>query len=119
MNKYVEAALAGYAAAKQELESYVRANTDFTVSINDGGYPLVITLSPSEDAMQESLFEPDANGAIGEIIITCSSTGVGVDLGLKCHMQAEILKKLLGKCAVVAEASLHAYKAGRSEALNE
>lgn len=113
MNKYVEAALAGYDTARHDLEKFVRENTDFTASINDGGYPLIITLSPSEDAMQESLFEPDANGAIGEIIITCSSTGVGVDLGLKCHMQAEILKKLLGKCAVVAEASLHAYKAGK------
>lgn len=119
MNKYVEAALAGYDIARQELEKYVRENTDFTVAINDGGYPLVITLSPSEDAMQESLFEPDANGEIGEIVITCSSTGVGVDLGLKCHMQAEILKKLLGKCAIVAEASLHAYKAGKSEAAYE
>ena len=119
MNKYVEAALAGYDAARQNLEEYVRENTDFAVDIDMDGYPMTVTLSPSEDAMQESLFEPDANGAIGEIIITCSSTGVGVDLGLKCHMKAEILKKLLGKCAVVAEASLHAYKAGKSEAAYE
>ena len=76
MNKYVEAALAGYAAARQNLEEYVRENTDFAVDIDMACYPMTVTLSPSEDAMQESLFEPDSNGAIGEIIITCSSTGV-------------------------------------------
>lgn len=78
-----------------------------------GGYPLVFTFTPSVDSAQESMFEPDENGAIGSLRVICSSAGAGVDLGLKCHIQAEVLKKLLSRCQVCAEASLHAYKAGR------
>lgn len=113
MNKYVETALLDYDSAKRELEKFVRENTEFELSIDDGGYPLVFTFSPSEDAAQESLFEPDENGVLGSLRVICSSTGAGVDLGLKCHIQAEVLKKLLSRCQVCAEASLHAYKAGR------
>lgn len=113
MNKYIEEALAGYDSAKRELEKFTRANTDFELDIDDGGYPLVFTFSPSEDAAQESMFEPDENGAVGSLRVICSSAGAGVDLGLKCHIQAEVLKKLLSRCQVCAEASLHAYKAGR------
>ena len=57
--------------------------------------------------------EPDENGAVGSLRVICSSAGAGVDLGLKCHIQAEVLKKLLSRCQVCAEASLHAFKAGR------
>ena len=111
MNKYVEAALESYETIKKELKTFTRANTDFELDIDDGGYPLVFT--PSEDAAQESMFEPDENGAVGSLRVICSSAGAGVDLGLKCHIQAEVLKKLLSRCQVCAEASLHAYKAGR------
>lgn len=113
MNKYVEAALESYEAVKTELKNFTRANTDFELDIDDGGYPLVFTFSPSEDAAQESMLEPDENGVLGEMKVICSSHGAGVDLGLKCHIQAEVLKKLLSRCQVCAEASLHAYKAGR------
>ena len=113
MNKYIEEALAGYDSAKRELEKFTKENTDFELSFDDGGYPLVFTFSPSEDAAQESMFEPDENGAVGSLRVICSSAGAGVDLGLKCHIQAEVLKKLLSRCQVCAEASLHAYKAGR------
>lgn len=61
--------------------------------------------------MQQSLFTPDENGAIGEIMVICSSSGVGVDLGIKCHIQADVLKKLLSKCAGTCEAYLHAARA--------
>lgn len=113
MNKYVETALLDYDSMKRELEKFVRENTDFELDIDDGGYPLTFTFTPSEDAAQESMFEPDENGALGSLRVICSSTGAGVDLELKCHIQAEVLKKLLSRCQVCAEASLHAYKAGR------
>lgn len=113
MNKYIQEALLDYDSAKRELEKFTKENTDFELSLDDGGYPLVFTFSPSEDAAQESMFEPDENGAVGSLRVICSSAGAGVDLGLKCHIQAEVLKKLLSRCQVCAEASLHAYKAGR------
>lgn len=113
MNKYIQEALLDYDSAKRELEKFTKENTDFELDIDDGGYPLVFTFSPSEDAAQESMFEPDENGAVGSLRVICSSAGAGVDLGLKCHIQAEVLKKLLSRCQVCAEASLHAFKAGR------
>ena len=113
MNKYIEAALESYETIKKELKTFTRANTDFELDIDDGGYPLVFTFSPREDAAQESMFEPYENGAVGSLRVICSSAGAGVDLGLKCHIQAEVLKKLLSRCQVCAEASLHAFKAGR------
>ena len=113
MNKYVEAALGSYESIKADLIGFTRANTDFDLTINDGSYPLIFTFTPSEDAAQDSLFEPDENGVLGEMKVICSSSGAGVDLGLKCHIQAEVLKKLLSRCQVCAEASLHAFKAGR------
>lgn len=113
MNKYIEAALESYETIKTELKTFTRANTDFELDIDDGGYPLVFTFTPSEDAAQESMFEPDENGVLGDMRVICSSAGAGVDLGLKCHIQAEVLKKLLSRCQVCAEASLHAFKAGR------
>lgn len=113
MNKYVEAALSAYASIKADLIGFTRANTDFDLTIDDGSYPLIFTFTPSEDAAQDSLFEPDENGALGEMKVICSSAGAGVDLGLKYHIQAEVLKKLLSRCQVCAEASLHAFKAGR------
>ena len=109
MNKYVEAALESYETIKTELKTFTRANTDFELDIDDGGYPLVFTFSPS----QEIMFEPDEDGVLGDMRVICSSAGAGVDLGLKCHIQAEVLKKLLSRCQACAEASLHAYKAGR------
>lgn len=113
MNKYIEAALESYETIKTELKNFTRANTDFELDIDDSGYPLVFTFTPSVDAAQASLFEPDENGVLGDMRVICSSTGAGVDLGLKCHIQAEVLKKLLSRCQACAEASLHAYKAGR------
>ena len=113
MNKYVESALGSYESIKADLIGFTRANTDFDLTIDDGSYPLIFTFTPSEDAAQDSLFEPDENGVLGEMKIICSSSGAGVDLGLKCHIQAEVLKKLLSRCQVCAEASLHAFKAGR------
>lgn len=113
MNKYIQEALLDYDSAKRELEKFTKENTDFELDIDDGGYPLVFTFSPSEDAAQESMFEPDENGVLGDMRVICSSAGAGVDLGLKCHIQAEVLKKLLSRCQVCAEASLHAFKAGR------
>lgn len=113
MNKYVESALDSYESIKADLIGFTRANTDFDLTIDDGSYPLIFTFTPSEDAAQDSLFEPDENGVLGEMKVICSSSGAGVDLGLKCHIQAEVLKKLLSRCTVCAEASLHAFKAGR------
>lgn len=113
MNKYIQEALYVYARANRELEKFTKENTDFELSLDNGGYPLVFTFTPSEDAAQESMFTPDENGAVGSMRVICSSAGAGVDLGLKCHIQAEVLKKLLSRCQVCAEASLHAYKAGR------
>ena len=113
MNKYVESALGSYESIKADLIGFTRANTDFDLTIDDGSYPLIFTFTPSEDAAQDSLFEPDENGVLGEMKVICSSSGAGVDLGLKCHIQAEVLKKLLSRCQVCAEASLHTFKAGR------
>lgn len=113
MNKYIQEALLDYAGTKSELDKFTRENTDFELDIDDGGYPLVFTFTPSEDSAQESMFTPDENGAVGSMRVICSSAGAGVDLGLKCHIQAEVLKKLLSRCQVCAEASLHAFKAGR------
>ena len=113
MNKYIQEALLDYDSAKRELEKFTRENTDFDLSIDDGGYPITFTFTPRDDARQESMFEPDENGAVGSLRVICSSAGAGVDLGLKCHIQAEVLKKLLSRCQVCAEASLHAFKAGR------
>ena len=113
MNKYVESALGSYESIKADLIGFTRANTDFDLTIDDGSYPPIFTFTPSEDAAQDSLFEPDENGVLGEMKVICSSSGAGVDLGLKCHIQAEVLKKLLSRCQVCAEASLHAFKAGR------
>lgn len=113
MNKYIQEALLDYDSAKRELEKFTKENTDFELSLDDGGYPLTFTFTPSEDSAQESMFTPDENGAVGSMRVICSSAGAGVDLGLKCHIQAEVLKKLLSRCQVCAEASLHAFKAGR------
>lgn len=115
MNKYIQEALYDYDSAKRELKKFTEENTDFELAIDDGGYPITFTFTPSVDSAQESMFEPDENGAVGSLRVICSSAGAGVDLGLKCHIQAEILKKLLSRCTVCAEAGLHAYKAGRSE----
>lgn len=115
MNEYAAAALSGYDIARVKLERFTRDNTDFDLMISDSGYPIIFTFSPSEDAQQESIFEPDGNGAVGEIRVVCSSSGIGVDMGIKCHMQAEVLKKLLGHCQACAEACLHAYKASDCE----
>lgn len=113
MNKYIQEALLDYDSAKRDLEKFTKENTDFELSLDDGGYPLTFTFTPSVDSAQESMFTPDENGAVGSLRIICSSAGAGVDLGLKCHIQAEVLKKLLSRCQVCAEASLHAFKAGR------
>ena len=113
MNKYIQEALLDYDSAKRELEKFTKENTDFELSLDDGGYPLTFTFTPSVDSAQESMFTPDENGAVGSMCVICSSAGAGVDLGLKCHIQAEVLKKLLSRCQVCAEASLHAFKAGR------
>ena len=52
MNKYVEAALAGYDAARQDLEEYVRKNTDFAVDIDMACYPMTVsTLTPRASAI--------------------------------------------------------------------
>ena len=113
MNKYIQEALLDYDSAKRELEKFTKENTDFELSLDDGGYPLTFTFTPSEDSALESMFTPVENGAVGSMRVICSSAGAGVDLGLKCHIQAEVLKKLLSRCQVCAEASLHAFKAGR------
>lgn len=113
MNKYIEHALADYNEIKAELSAFTKVHTDFELDIDDGGYPIVFTFTPSADADQESMFETDDTGALGSLRVICSSAGAGVDLELKCHIQAEVLKKLLSRCQACAEASLHAYKAGR------
>lgn len=93
MNKYIQEALLDYDSAKRELEKFTKENTDFELSLDDGGYPLTFTFTPSVDSAQESMFTPDENGAVGSMRVICSSAGAGVDLGLKCHIQAEVLKK--------------------------
>lgn len=115
MNKYIDEAIAFFNHTIEDLKIFTEANTDFTLTADLEAYPLRFIFEPSENAMQESLFEPDEDGAIGEIIVICSSGGTGVDLGIKCHMQAEVFKKLLSKCTNVSEAYLHAYKAQMSE----
>lgn len=115
MNEYIQAALYDYDIARAKLERFTRDNTDFELTIADAGYPIIFTFSPSEDAQQESIFEPDSNGAVGEIRVACSSSGIGVDMGIKCHVQAAVLKKLLGHCQACAEMRLHAYMAGSCE----
>ena len=115
MNKYIEAAMQGVGIAVEDLKKFTRENTDFEVSIDADGYPIRFVFSPSEDALQECLFEADENGVIGEMIVTYSSTGTGVDLGGSRIIKKEGLKKLLSKCAGVGEAYLHGYKASRAE----
>lgn len=111
MNKYISEAIEGFNTAFADLKKYTEENTDFDLTARFDGYPIRFVFEPSEDAMQESLFTPDENSAIGEITVICSSSGVGVDLGIKCHIQAEVLKKLLSKCAGTCEAYLHAERA--------
>lgn len=62
MNKYIQEALYDYDRAKRELEKFTKENTDFELSLDDGGYPLTFTFTPSVDSAQESMFEPDENG---------------------------------------------------------
>lgn len=116
MNKYITEAIDGFNVAFVELREYTEKNTDFALTAKFDGYPIRFVFEPTEDTMQESLFQPDENGAIGEITVICSSSGVGVDLGIKCHIQAEVLKKLLSKCASTCEAYLHAQRAQAVEA---
>ena len=113
MNKYVEAALESYEAVKTELKNFTRVNTDFELDIDDGGYPLVFTFSPSEDAAQESMFEPDENGVLGDMRVICSSAGAGVDLGLKCH---QFGPRAAHQCAETRD-ELHRY--GQKKAMRE
>ena len=115
MNKYISEAIAGFNGAYADLKKFTEENTDFALTAQFDGYPIRFVFEPSEDAMQQSLFQPDENGAIGEITVICSSSGVGVDLGIKCHIQAEVLKKLLNKCAGTCEAYLHAQRAQEAE----
>ncbi len=83
MNKYIQEALYDYDSAKRELKKFTKENTDFELAIDDGGYPLTFTFTPSVDSAQESMFEPDENGAVGSLRVICSSAGAGVDLGAK------------------------------------
>lgn len=82
MNKYIQEALYDYDSAKRELEKFTKENTDFELSLDDGGYPLTFTFTPSVDSAQASIFEPDENAAVGSLRVICSSAGAGVDLGL-------------------------------------
>lgn len=113
-NTYVEHAIEAYHAAQRELRKYTQENTGLAVEIREESYPLTYVFSPSDDAMQESLFEPDDNGDVGEMTIICSSGGVGVDFRIKMHIQADVLKKLIAKCTTCAELCLHAEKAARA-----
>ena len=47
MNKYIQEALLDYDSAKRELEKFTKENTDFELAIDDGGYPLTFTFTPS------------------------------------------------------------------------
>ena len=49
MNKYIQEALLDYDSAKRELEKFTKENTDFELSLDDGGYPLTFTFTPSVD----------------------------------------------------------------------
>lgn len=111
MNKYIEHAIRDYENAEATLAKFCAENTDFEVTIFTIGYPIRFVLSPREDAMQESMFEPDAEGAIGEVEIIYCSGGTSVHFGLKCNMQSNVLKKLLNLCAACGEAALHCFKA--------
>lgn len=118
MNKYAEQAIAAHDSAAQALKDFCEYNTDFEVEISTDCYPMKFIFTPREDAAQESLFETDADGAVGEIVVTYSCGGTRVDFGLKCRLQTAVLKKLLNKCAVCGETYLHAFKA-RWEAAHE
>ena len=50
MNKYIQEALYDYDSAKRELEKFTKENTDFELSLDDGGYPLTFTFTPSVDS---------------------------------------------------------------------
>lgn len=114
ISAYIETAVNGYSVAIAELERYTRDHTALCVQINDGGYPMTYTFTPQEDAWQSSMFDAD-DGISGEMTVICSSTGIGVDMGLKCHVQADVLKKLLKQCQICADACLHAEKAARAD----
>lgn len=118
MNKYTEQAIAAHDSAVNDLKAYCLANTAFEVDIHTEDYPLKFILTPREDAAQESLFETDAYGLVGEIVVIYSCGGTRVDFGLKCRLQTAVLKKLLNKCAACGETYLHAFKA-RAEAAYE
>lgn len=111
MNKYIDEALAGYESAIADLKKITSENTNFCLTPKLEEYPIRFVFEPTNEALQESLFGPDENDVIGQIVVICSSGGTGVDLGIKCHIQAEILKKLLSKCAGTCEAYLHAQRA--------
>lgn len=113
MNEYISEAISECQMAWGNLDKFVYEKTDFEVTMNEGGYPIIFTFTPRDDAMQESMFAPDENGFVGEIKVICSSTGVGVDLGVKCHIQAQVLKKLIAHCEACASARLHADRAER------
>lgn len=113
-NVYIESAIDAHYCAQRELEKYTKENTGLTVEICEESYPLTYVFTPSDDAMQKSLFEPDENSEPGEMTIICSSGGVGVDFKIKMHIQADVLKKLIAKCTACAELCLHAEKAARS-----
>ena len=68
--------------------------------------------------MQESMFEVDGDGVVGDIEIIYCSGGVSVEFGLKCHLESNTVKKLFSLCAVVGETYLHSYKA-QEELRNE
>ena len=111
MNKYITHAVSDYNNATALLERFCAENTDFEITTFSDGYHVRFVLTPREDAMQESMFETNAEGAIGEIEIIYCSGGTSVQFGLKCNMQANVLKKLLNLCAACGEAALHCYKA--------
>lgn len=108
MNKYIEIALHGADSAVEDLHKFTMDNTNFEVAICFDSYPIRFVFTPSADAMQQCLFETDADGAVGEMVVIYSSGGVGIDMSIKHHIQADILKKLLKKCATCGEAYLHA-----------
>lgn len=118
MNKYIEHAISDYANAEATLARFCAENTDFEVESFADGYPIRFALTPREDAMQESMFEPDAEGAIGEVKIIYCSGGTSVHFGLKCNMQSNTIKKLLSLSAACGEAALHCFKA-KEAARNE
>lgn len=118
MNKYIEHAISDYENAVATLAKFCAENTDFEVTITTDSYPIRFTLSPRDDAMQESMFETDSNGAVGDIEIIYCSGGVSAEFGLKCHLESNTVKKLFNLCAAVGDAYLHSYKA-QEELCNE